>query len=258
MYRYIKSELYRLLHVKSSHVFIGVCTVLLLSFNILLAVLKGVDSSFSYANTKFSIGFLLSFMSMIFILCPFVALLVFGNENSNHTMKNTISYGIKRGTMFYGKLIVQIIYSIVAFFIITSVFILSCYLLLENSGTNEIVLLIKTIILCLPLFIFALGVTNCFLFLVENTGSAIGATAGIIIAFPIVCNMLAMKFSFFATITKYLPWNLINSIHYDEGNQLILKWETMVGYRNYWLAGLLQMLLISLFGYLILRRKEIK
>ena len=95
-----------------------------------LAAVAHNEESFPYATTKFAIGLYLGSFQAVFLLCITVASIVFGNEYTNHTLKNSISYGINRSSIYFGKLIVEILYAFIAFAIITGIDIGSAYLLL--------------------------------------------------------------------------------------------------------------------------------
>ena len=261
MISYIKSELYRILHNKGSYLFLLICSALLISANVILALVGHSDKTFPYANTGFSLSLFYTSLSMIFILCISVTSIVFGNEHNYHTMKNTVSYGISRGSIYFGKLIVTFLYALSAFLIIGGLFILSSYALLENSHSQDLVRLFKASFVALPLLLFAVAASNCFFFLLESTGGAIAAIVGVLVAFPEISNYLAMKFKFFQHLAKILPWNLINKIGFDfqtDSSNLILPWEGMSGYYNYWLFGMLQLILFVIIGYTLFRKKEIK
>ncbi len=259
MISYIRSEIYRLLHVKGSYLFILVCSVLLVSANIMLAVMGHLEGNSPYNNTGFSISLLYSYLPLVFLLCISVASIVFGNEHSQHTMKNSISYGISRGSIYFGKFISEVIYSFVALGVIAGLYIGSAYLLLENNHSGDLEVLLRAYFVALPLFLAALAITNCFLFIIESTGGAITAIIAFIMAYPMVNNFLAMKFKPFHRLGGTLPWNLINNIkfHYEE-YRLLLPWEGNKGYLNYWLYGMFWMVLFLLIGYLVFRKKEIK
>lgn len=258
MYNYIKSELYRLIRQKECYFFIVISSLLLLSSNIVLALCRNTDNTFRYATTKFSFGLICGCFMILYILCTWVGSIAFGNEYTHHTMKNSISYGISREILFFGKLIVEILYAVFAFVIILGIYIGSSYLLLENSGSQHLMAMLEMASACLPFFLFVLAVTNSFSFIIEGSGGAIAAICGLIIAFPAVSNMLAMKFEVFRQIGKILPYNLISKIGYDFVNQTLrLYWKTN-GYLYYWIDGIVQMLIITIIGYAIFRKKEIK
>ncbi|MGF7143134.1 ABC-type transport system involved in multi-copper enzyme maturation permease subunit [Anaerotaenia torta] len=257
MISYIKSETYRMLHNKGNYLFILICSALLISSNVVLAVVDGTSKNFPYANTNFSLGMLYTSLSMVFLLCISVTSIAFGNEYGNHTMKNSISYGISRGHIYFGKLISSILYAFVAFIVICGLYLLTGYGLLEHSHGPEMEILLKAVLAALPLFLYAVAVTNCFSFLLEGSGSAITAIVSTMLAFPYVCNLLGMKFQFFQMLAKILPWNLINNMDFNSSD-LILPWEGATGYYYYWIAGVVQMLLFVILGYVVFRRKEIK
>lgn len=259
MNQYIKSEIYRILRYKWTYLFIIICSGLLLSSNIVLAVVKSSDSRFPYATTKFAFGTFSSSMTIIYFLCITVASMLFGNEYYNHTLKNVVSFGISRGTIYISKLIVQIIYALISFSIISAIYIGSSYLLLENSGPAAVTLLLHTSFACLPLFLFVLALTNCFQFLIESSWSAVAAIIGLMLALPMVSDLLSLRFQFFRGFSKLLPFTLINNIHFNyEKITIQLLWAGTEGYRNYWMIGIIEMLLISVLGYVIFNRKEIK
>lgn len=258
MLNYLKSEIYRILHSKSSYLFIAICSLLLVSSNVLLAIIKHSEDTFQYANTAFSIANVSSSFTFVFLLCMMVAGNVFNNEHNNHTFKNCVSYGITRGTIYFGKLIIQFLYSIIAFAIIIGLHVASAYLLLEHSNLGEMNLLFETSVAVLPLLFFALATANCFYFIIEGTGGAVAATCGIIIAIPTVFNFLGMKFEIIKKISNVLPWNLLNTVDYDFTNKTVkLFWDTN-GSLYYWIAGMLQMLLFVILGFVLFNRQEIK
>lgn len=259
MSSYVKSEFYRIFHYKWSYLFIAICSALLLSSNIVLAAVRFSDPKFPYGNTSFSFANFISSIVIVYILCICVASMVFGNEHNNHTMKNSVSYGIGRGTIYFSKLIVEIVYAFIAFIVITGVHVASAYLLLEHSHENEIVELLKMFVASLPLLLFGLAATNCFIFIIEGSGASIAATTGLLIAFPIVSNFLGMKFQIFRELAKVLPWNILNKVGVEMNPyHVVLPWAGNAGYYNCWIAGAIQMLIIAMIGYLVFRKKEIK
>lgn len=94
MSSYIKSEFYRLMHNKKAYIFIAICSLLLISVNVLLRVVKHFEPTFPYGNTSFSLGTFMSSGFYIFVLCITVVSIAFGDEYSNHTMKNSVSFGL--------------------------------------------------------------------------------------------------------------------------------------------------------------------
>ena len=258
MNRYVKSELYRMLRMKGTYLFILISSLLLVSANIVVAAVRIKDKEFPYATTDFAFSNVEGNMLMVLFLCIMVANMVFSNEYNNHTMKNSISFGITRSTLYFGKLIVQIIYAVTAFMIIIGMEILSAYLLLENSGTDRLMLLLKTCFLCLPLFILGLALTNCFAFIFEGTGATVSASIGVLLAVPLITNMLGMKFELFHRISDFMPFNMVNSIDFNYTEYTLTSIWSADTYRNYWVIGILEMLLFIAIGYFSFHKREVK
>ena len=259
MLSYLKSEFYRLRHNQGSYLFIAVCSILLLSSNIVLLAVKATEPSFPYATTYFAFSSFYSSIMIVFFLCIAVAASAFGNEHSEHTMKNSISYGISRENIYLGKLIVEVVYAMIAFVIITAVDIGSAYLLLENSGIENLIMLFRSCFVVLPLLLCAIAVTNFFLFLLESNGTAIGAVVGLLLAVPLVSNFLGMKFRVFTELSKFMPNNLITRISYDYKKlEMTLPWNGISGYYYYWLIGIAELIIITMLGVILFKKKEVK
>lgn len=258
MRQYMKSEFYRVFHSYNSYIFIGVCSLLLLSSNVVLASVKYMDKTFPYATTYFSFANLYASFLAIYLLCVMIASMIFGNEYGNRTLKNSVSYGISRGAVYFGKLLVEVIYAGIAFVIISGVHLTSAYLLLENSGQGNLVLFFKTTFLCFPLLLFAIGASNCFIFLFDSTGTAISAIMGLLVALPLVSNLLGMKFDAIQKFADILPFNMIRNIDFDFHKlELILKWNENTWY-YYWMSGIIQMVIVVMAGFIIFNKREIK
>jgi hypothetical protein len=234
-----------------------ICSAIIVCAHVVLAVVAHNEPNFPYATTKFALGLFYTGFSIVFLLCITVASIIFGNEHTNHTLKNSISYGISRGNIYFGKLIVEIIFAFIAFAIITGVDIGSADLLLKDSGPENLELLFKTSFVALPQLLFALAATNCFLFIIESNGAAIAAIIGLTVVFPTASQYLGMKFDFFAKLYEISPWNIVNNIAFEKAS-LVLPWAGKAGYTNSWLFGMIQMTLIILIGFVVFRRKEVK
>lgn len=258
MLNYLKSELYRVLHRKSSYLFIAICSLLLLSSNVILALYRHAEENFPYGTTKFAFSNFMTSQIVVYVLCITVASLMFGGEYVNRTLKNSVSFGLTRETIYFGKLIVEIVYAIIAYAIIYGVHTGSAYLLLENSGPAVMRMSLQTVAVVIPFFLFAIAAANCFFFMFESNGMAIGSVIGLMFGLPFVSNFLAMKFELFAKLSGILPMNLMNKIDYDYTNfTVILPFESN-HYLKCWLAGIIQMIIMVIIGFMAFRKKELK
>ncbi len=258
MSSYLKSEFYRVIHSSWTYAFVAICSFLLLSSNVLLATMNSIDSNFLYGNTKFAYGNVYTSLGIVLILCIAVSNMVFGNEIGNHTLKNTISYGISRKSIFLGKLIVQVIYAAISLIIILTIYSISTELLLDSSGSAEFIRMLRACAAAFPLLVAGLTITNCFVFNMKSSGSVITAFI-IMAAVPFVVNILAMKFELFQTLAKYIPLNILNDGFFDEQTHTVkLYWDTTSGFITCWIVGIVWTLAFIIIGYSAFSKKEIK
>lgn len=258
MSNYIKSEVYRILRYKWTYLFVIICSGLLLSMNIVLAAVKSHDAAFPYATTGFSFSYLYFNMSTLLLLTIAIGCMVFSNELNNHTIKNTISFGISRGTVYFSKFIMEILYAVIALLLITAIQVGSGYLLLEDSGIKELEIVLNTFVASFPLLISGLAVINFLLFTIESTGGAVAAAIGILLGLPTICNLLGMKFAFFKMAASILPYNILSEINKNEAGNLVMYWDTAKGMLNCWIIGGIMTILMLGIGYAIFKKMEIK
>ena len=255
---YLRSEIYRIFHRMNSYVFIGICTALLISSNIVLAALKHVDKKFPYATTFYSIANLYTSFLAIFLLCVLIGIMIFGNEYGYHTMKNSLSYGISRKSIYFGKLIIEIIYGVAAFTLISSIHIAAAFLLLEDSGSANLILFLKTVLYCLPLLLFSISATNCFIFLFESTGAAITAILSLLVVLPLIANLLGMKFEVIRRFADILPFNMIKNTQFDFDKLDFVFKGSVNTLSGYWISGIIQTAIVIIIGYCVFQKREIK
>ena len=55
---------------------------------------------------------------------------VFSDEYKNQTMKNTVAFGISRTSLFFGKLIAELIVAVISLIVLLAVLILSTLILM--------------------------------------------------------------------------------------------------------------------------------
>lgn len=257
MLNYLKSEVYQIVHKKAAYLFIIICTGLLIAMNVVLHQVGAGDAKFSYDTTAFSFSTIYSNLYFILILCITVSTIIFGEEFQNHTLKNSISFGISRRTIILSKMILEILYAIIAFIIIIGCFIGSAYLLLENSGSIQLEYLLKGCIAGIPLFIFVLALCNTLYALVEKTGLCVGIATIIILVFPLVVNEFANRYDIARKIAEYLPLNMISAYRFTETG-FTADWLNPNVILKYYGVGLIYSAIALIIGLIIFRNKEIK
>ncbi len=257
MLNYLKSEIYQIVHRKAPYVFIFICSGLLIAMNLVLHQVGSGDVNFSYNTTEFAFSMIYTNLYFILVLCITVSAIIFGEEFQNHTLKNNVSFGISRGTIFVSKMILELVYALIAFAFILGCFIGSAYLLLENSGLVELEHLLKGCLAGIPLFIFVLALCNTLYALVEKTGLSLGIAVIIIIVIPIIINEFANRYEVAQRIGEYLPINMISAYRYTEAG-FSADWLKSDVILKYYGVGLLYSVIALIIGFIIFRKKEIK
>ena len=106
MLNYIGSELYKTFRRKYTKIALAVIALLCIAGNALVRMVFSMAGTLDSAY-PFYLGIML--MPMCFALLTIVVDAVFSDEYKYGTLKNTISFGISRAEIYFGKLIVEII-----------------------------------------------------------------------------------------------------------------------------------------------------
>lgn len=262
MMNYIKSELYRVVHSKGIYILSGICALLLVSMNVVLH-LFGRGGHFAYNNTEFVFSMVWSALNSVFFLTVCMGSLIFAEEYKNKTISNSIAFGYSRISLYFGKLLVGMIVSVAALVAVLGIFIISAYLLLENSGIDVLLKMFRGIGASIPALLTGEIAAITFCFLLGTTTGAIWSWFGLMIGVPMVSEILGMKFDFFAKLSKWLVYEVLqdNQIIMTEGEmarEVVMAWMTRDGLTRMILAGMIGIAIFLIWGVVGLRRKEIK
>lgn len=230
MLNYVKSEVYRVLRTKSIYITSFVCLLFLLA-NLTLTWFLGLgDANFLYNNTKFIFGFSQASLSSLLLVIPFAVNSLFADEYQNGTFKNSVAYGVNRKVLYFGKLILSTIVSIIICMIILLIFIPSTEILLQNSGAvyrNE---LLVDIWHSVPLFLAAMTLSHMLSFTTKK------ASTHIIIYFFIVTLLLNLLGQFKTVVSipdaifKLFPAYLIQVRYWQSTTEWLFCWGILVVY----------------------------
>lgn len=268
MMNYIKSELYRIMHSKGIYLLTGICTALLLSMNIMLGYFKGVEH-FSYATTEFVFKMVWSALNVVFFLTLCMGGIVFAEEYKNKTIANSVAFGYSRISLYFGKLLTGLIVSVGALAVVLAVFIGSAYLLLENSGIDVLITLLKGIGASVPILVAGEAAALTLLFLAGSSSGATWSWMGIMIGVPIISELLGMKFDFFRKLSGWLAYEVLQNgqqlimveSETEAGMsvepQIVLTWMTQAGLTRMLLVGVIGTAVFVIWGIAGLRRREI-
>jgi len=190
MINYLKSEIFRISRTKSVYIFplmLNLGIIAILGITRYFAYLDGVD--FPYNNSAFIFLTIQSMLQSVIFLIPIIVNIIFADEHKNGTFKNPISYGVNRHVLFFGKLILMTIYSLVAltFTVISIIFFTN--LMMESGSVSDLRSqrnMIEGIIGALPLLLALLSLSHMLSFVLKKTSSHWTAFFLITIAIPTI------------------------------------------------------------------------
>lgn len=259
MINYIRSEVYRNLRNIGSYLFILGAMAFVVFLNIVLWIFANNDTSFPYATTKYAFSSLYCSLQLIMIICVLVVSIIFAQEYKNQTFKNTVCFGISRNSIYFGKFIISIIFSFIAAICVIATFVISAYILLENSGDEYLITLFNAIVAGVPLILFSLVVAHSFYFIMEKEINVIASWAGTIIIIPSLLAMIGRRSEISRTIASYMPWNIVGDITFNEvTNTLVLGWTTPEAIVKSAVVGVVGSLIFYIIGLEVFKKKEVK
>ena len=257
MLNYIKSELYRIRTSKGTYVMFILFSVLVVLFNLMIYGFKMADSTFPYATTKFSLGTLADSLQMLILICLVIASVVFAGEFKNNTIKNIVSFGISKTQMYIGKYIVTLLFAFILMPVVAFMYALSAYILLDNSGSQYLILFIKSLVINLPIFISCITLGMALFFAVQNEVTGYWIWGTIIVIVPMVLALIGMKVDLLADIAKWLPWNLVASGEMTDTGY-VYEWGTYSGAVKSIISGVGFSIVFFIIGITTFRKTEIK
>lgn len=108
MINYLKSESYRLLRRKSLHMISVACFLLIIAAAVVLYIFGKSEANFPYATSQFFYSNVIVSWILIFMIALLFNLSLTGKDLS--LLKQSISFGISRNTIFWSKLLLTLGY----------------------------------------------------------------------------------------------------------------------------------------------------
>lgn len=205
---------------------------------------------------------------MCFALLTIVVDAVFSDEYKYGTLKNTISFGISRAEIYFGKLIVEIILMLVTIALVLVVYTASGLFFSQIGAHGEIEwqavrLFLEKTALSLPLWLGMLGMLNLLAFAFRSN-TLFGFGAMLLFSFPgPVLGLMRGVVPELSTFYKLTITRQFEQLTGGAGFMLggpgpaarpvrpeLIPWCLLVGLA--WFIG------SSIAGYLLFRRREIK
>ncbi|MBR1930997.1 MAG: ABC transporter permease [Lachnospiraceae bacterium] len=256
MANYLKSELYRVVRSRSVYLVVGACAVLMLAMNVLLAAVREGDPNFPYANTGFVFGMMTSGMNIAMFTALVFTSIIFAEEYKNRTMSNNLAFGLSETKVLLGKFIVTLLASVPGMLVVEGVLVGSAYLLLEDSGIEELYALLRANAACIPLFIAAISIYLAFIFWLKNELRAIWVWLGVVMLGSQIVSLLGLKFQFFKWLSGWLIFELVSAYDFDEvTGEMYMIWDKAAGMTRAMSAGIITAIIFLVLGMIVTRKK---
>ena len=245
MFNYIRGELYRITHKKSSYIYFSILFVLFFVLMLLIKTIADLDKE----NIIFVTQVIIASFSFYFIGIP-VFMSVYTDDFSAKTLSSAISAGVGKLKLIISKFIVEAIYLCVVYLFGLLAFFLM-YLLSTGfqipSAEDFQTLGITTMLSFLSILGFS-AISSILAFLSQRTSLAIIMYiligSGVV---HLILNLLTLLHEFFETISE---WTLSGRLTSAQASQSVTK-EFLLVFGIY--------LLVSIgVNYWILREKEIR
>lgn len=256
MLNYLKSELYRVFTQKSVYVLTGCCLLTVLCFNGVLWIMANFTEGFPWATTKYAFSTLEGDMHIPLILAAVMGWLVTDDELKLRTINNSIAFGIFRSQAYLAKVIVGIVAAALCLAVTEAGLIGSGYLLLENSGAEYTLSLLRGTAACIPAWIVGMTAVISLYYVTGSRSASLWGWLLIIVAVPSVVRILGFKFAFCAKLSSWLIFPMVSSVTV-EGDWLAYSWSTTAGFLKCQEAGIIGTSLFLALGIAAIRRREL-
>lgn len=257
MINYIKSELYRILRMKGIYIIALLCTGLLIAMNLVLFFAGYGKPEFPYDATAFSLSMTEGSVQVVFILTLCMAGILFADEYKNKTLMNSVAFGYSRLQLYFGKLIASVLVSLLVIAVVLGVYIGSTYLLLENSGPDTLISLLRCYTVESMILVCGEVAALTLMFILSSVNGAVWAWLGIFLGTSAATSLLGMKYDFFRRLNGWLVYTLTGEQSIFKGNPVMI-YMTPEGVQKCLLAGTLGTLVFVVLGVMVLRKKELK
>ena len=258
MTHYLQGEFYRTTRRRYLYITFGVCTLLILAVYLIFFFSNREYEYQDQLHLDFVIrGFFPQFLPNIGLYATLIiGDMTFSEEHKVQTMRNTVFYGINRGTIFFGKFLNNLLFCILLMVgLVGMIFLLGLPLLGLGSTMRDAMETFWPMMLsCVPLWI----------------GGAALATA-------LYCNIPSGNLAAFSFIGVFLlPTNLLHLAGYISGKQFFYDLRglfltsrlTEIGESKFagnpqfigicWATGMVFAAIALAAGFILFRRKEIK
>lgn len=256
MLNYLKSELYRVVRLKSVYMTFVFSAAILLLFNGALFYFRNTEG-FRYATTKYSFSAIYTSMSILIYIVFMICSVVIDDEFKSRTLKNSVAAGVKRNTLYFGRFIIELVIGMIFYVLLNGLHILLGLSLLENSGSEYLHILIRSLIAGIPIYIACAALCHCLYYILDNAYNVISIFVVIVTVIPKAIEFAGMKISFFNKLNEWIISSMLET-KWDETYNLTLTWDTTNGLIRCYIGGMIGIIVFSVIGSTLFNKKELK
>ena len=252
MLNYLRSEWYRTVRRKYLYISAGVVVLLAAAY---FALIRFNQIAFGFEQ-------MLPFLALLVPSTGFYAILLvndaaFSDEHKHGTMKNTISYGVSRPAVYFGKLLNCLVFCILSLAALVALIIGAGILLggVEDWQVfwQNMEFFGKNLLASFPLWLCGAAAANAFSCNIRSSVGWVFAYIGVFNGFNLLLRALSGAIPVCLTIRGYLPSYLISRL--GEG-ALLDDSGALMGLC--WIVGLTAAVVFALAGLAVFRRTEVK
>lgn len=248
MINYLKSEQYRLMRKKTLHLTSVICCALIIGAALILNYFGRNEVDFPYATSFFFYSNVIGGGVFLFIIALLVNGALTGKDLS--LLKQSVSFGISRQTIFWSKLLLTLGY----FFLLCLIGMALMVGLGETLFPTDKETLRNFLLACVNMF--PLVVSGFFLIHALRM-SRIGEAYTVVIVLVIytmsdsIVNVLFRRVEGLTELYKWMPSALLNDniLQYMEST-VTFEWK-------FWMVGIAMSLIILAIGIRVFQRKDI-
>ncbi|MBD5545528.1 MAG: ABC transporter permease [Lachnospiraceae bacterium] len=257
MLNYIKSECYRVVNNMWVYATAGVLSILVLLLNLILYLFLNNTIDFPYGTTSYSFSNIVA-QPMVYCYMAFIiAAILYEGEKRYGSKKNSIAYGISRTKIFAGKCIVSLFTSLAILFVVMAVYIVSAIVLLERKGPVEVSDMLMEVPAVSLIAVSALILGIVVLEYFDKSIAGMILWFFIFTAIPKSLFYIGIKVDSLMKIALWLPENFFTAEMTVNMSQCAAIWDTPAGMAKCLISGVAGIVIFSMAGVAILRKKEI-
>ena len=256
---YLRSECWRTFRQKQMYIFSGACALVILG---LMAMLWAIYQNSTSDVTEWALylDVLLDMLAAFLPSAGMFAVMItmdaaFSGEHKYQTMKNSISFGTSRLTIYLGKLLTAFLASLFVLAVVIASFLGFGYIFLgvgDGFCFQQSMRMLGWVLLgALPLWIAALSLMNLLLFAVRSETGAAFAYLGLMTMVGMGLSFLeVIGYPVFGEIERWLISSQLGSLYGSLGEWAVI-WKA-------WGSGAACAIGFSLFGYWLFRKMEVR